>query len=52
MLGKSTMEAIYILRRFIERFKVAEKDLHMVFMDLEKIYDRVLGDVLWWALKK
>ena len=24
----------------------------MVFIDLEKVYDRVLRDVLWWALKK
>ena len=51
MPGRSTMEAIHILQRLIERFKVVEKDLHMVFIDLEKTYDRVSRDVFWWALK-
>ena len=36
MLGRSILETIHILRRLIERFIVAKKDLHMVFIDLEK----------------
>ena len=49
MPGQSTTEAIHILRRLIERFKASKKDLHIVFIDLEKGYDRVPSDVFWWV---
>src|SRR5215470_4611566 len=52
MPGRSTMEAIYLIRGLIEKYRSREKDLHMVFIDLEKAYDRVSREVLWKALEK
>ncbi|KAG8238176.1 hypothetical protein J437_LFUL014052 [Ladona fulva] len=40
MLGRSTTDAIFALRRLMERHKEMQVNLHTVFIDLEKAYDQ------------
>ena len=36
MLGRTTIEAIHVMKQMIEYYRARKIDLHMVFIDLEK----------------
>ena len=52
MSGRLTTEAIHLLCQLIERFRERKRNLHMIFIDLEKTYDKMPREVLWWTLMK
>jgi hypothetical protein len=46
------MEMIFLINQLMERCREQKKDLHIIFIDLEKSYDKVPRNIMWWALQK
>ncbi|KAK3567014.1 hypothetical protein QTP86_008947 [Hemibagrus guttatus] len=52
MPRKSTTDAIFALRVLMEKYRDGQRELHCVCVDLEKAYDRVPGEELWYCMRK
>jgi len=52
MPGRGTTDAIFTLRQMQEKFLAHDQRLYLAFIDLEKAFDRVPREVVWWALRR
>ena len=52
MPGKETTDAMFAFRMLMEKYREDQRELHCVFVDLEKANDRVPREELWYSMKK
>ena len=43
---------MFALRMLMEEYREGQRELHCLFVDLEKAYDRVLREELWYYMRK
>ncbi|KAK3512256.1 hypothetical protein QTP70_002279 [Hemibagrus guttatus] len=52
MPRRSTTDAIFALRILMEKYRDGQRELHCVFVDLGKAYDRMPREELWYCMRK
>ena len=50
MVHKGTTDAIFMIRQLHEKYRVKRKKVYSGFVDLEKAFDRVPGEMISWAV--
>ncbi|XP_066947156.1 uncharacterized protein [Macrobrachium rosenbergii] len=52
MKGRETVDAIFIARQLQEKRLEGNQELYCAFIDLEKAYNRIPREVMFWCLRK
>ena len=52
MPGKGSADAMFALRMLMEKYRESQRDLHCVFVNLEKAHDKVPREEMWYCMKK
>ena len=52
MPGKETTDAMFALRLLMEKYRKGQRELHRVFVDIEKAYDKVTIEELWYCMRE
>ena len=52
MPGKGTTDVMFSLRMLMEKYREGQRELHCVFVSLEKAYDKVSREELWYCMRK
>ena len=52
MPGRSTTDAIFALRERLKKYGEKQRELHLIFIYLEKAYDRVPRQEVWASIRR
>lgn len=52
MSQKGTTNATFMLRQVMEKYREQQREMHAIFIDMDKAYDRIQRQEVWRSLRK